>query len=96
MRALKLARLVPLFAILLVGLATSACDTTVQADYGVAYGARDLSLASPEDVGMSSERLDRLSSAMQSLVDDGELAGIPAEATGPYPCALPSLPRIPD
>ena len=37
---------------------------------------RDLSMAAPEDVGMSSERLSRLSDAMQKLVDEGRLAGI--------------------
>ncbi|HVR30939.1 MAG TPA: serine hydrolase domain-containing protein, partial [Thermoanaerobaculia bacterium] len=38
--------------------------------------ARDLAVAAPEDVGMSSERLARLSSAMQQVVDGGKVAGI--------------------
>lgn len=35
-----------------------------------------LAASKPESVGMSSERLDRLSAGMQKFVDDGELAGI--------------------
>jgi len=38
--------------------------------------ARNLARATPESVGMSSERLGRLHGAMQALVDDGRLAGI--------------------
>lgn len=38
--------------------------------------ARDLADVSPEDVGFSTARLDRLSRAMQGLVDEGKLAGI--------------------
>lgn len=37
---------------------------------------RDLPTAAPEKVGMSSERLQRLSTGMQSLVDQGKLAGV--------------------
>ncbi|MEE2776662.1 MAG: serine hydrolase domain-containing protein [Acidobacteriota bacterium] len=76
MRELKLARLAMLLAVLLVAIGASACGTSVQADYDTTVQVRDLSLAAPEDVGMSSERLDRLSSAMQQIVDRGELAGI--------------------
>ncbi len=36
----------------------------------------DLETATPEDVGMSSERLERLSELNQAYVDDGKLAGI--------------------
>jgi len=45
---------------------TSTQDTSV----------RDLSPATAESVGMSSERLGRLHAAMQDLVDEGRLAGI--------------------
>ena len=76
MRDLKLGLLLSLFTLLLVAFATSACDTTLQADYSTPQSARDLGTASPEEVGMSSERLERLSSAMAELVKEGELAGI--------------------
>src|SRR5258708_32540718 len=38
--------------------------------------ARDLPTASPESVGMSSERLDRIGTAMRRYVDDGKIAGM--------------------
>jgi CubicO group peptidase (beta-lactamase class C family) len=38
--------------------------------------ARDLEATSPEDVGISSERLRRLDDGMQAMVDDGKLAGV--------------------
>ena len=37
--------------------------------------AQGLTPAAPEDVGMSSERLERLTAALQGYVDDGRLAG---------------------
>ncbi len=37
--------------------------------------AQGLERATPEDVGLSSERLDRLSSALEQYVDEGRLAG---------------------
>lgn len=37
---------------------------------------RNLAEVAPEDVGISAERLNRLSGAMQGLVDEGKLAGI--------------------
>ncbi len=40
------------------------------------FSAPTLGVATPEAVGMSSDRLKRLTSAMQSLVDEGRLAGI--------------------
>ena len=36
----------------------------------------DLTVATPEDVGVSSERLARLDAGMQKMVDDGKLAGV--------------------
>ncbi|MCY4183286.1 MAG: serine hydrolase [Gammaproteobacteria bacterium] len=36
---------------------------------------RNLAMAAPEEVGMDSGRLDRLTTAMQGLVDEGRLAG---------------------
>ena len=38
--------------------------------------ARDLPTATPESVGMSSERLARVGAQMQRYVDDGKIAGI--------------------
>lgn len=38
-------------------------------------GAQDLQRALPEDVGMSSERLERLTQAMQAYVDNDQLSG---------------------
>lgn len=40
------------------------------------YAQMDMTTATPEDVGMSSERLDRLNEQMQGFVDRGELAGV--------------------
>ena len=37
---------------------------------------RDLAVAAPESVGVSTERLKRLDAGMKGLVDDGKLAGI--------------------
>lgn len=37
--------------------------------------AQELETAAPEDVGLSSERLDRLTAVLQSYVDDGRVAG---------------------
>ena len=41
-----------------------------------AESAADLAMAAPEDAGMDSGRLSRLTDAMQGLVDDGRLAGV--------------------
>jgi CubicO group peptidase (beta-lactamase class C family) len=41
-----------------------------------ARGGRDLAAASPESVGISSERLRRLDAAMKKLVDDKQVAGL--------------------
>lgn len=50
-----------------------ACSgsTTISLD----IGARDLLNGSPESVGLDSDRLDRVTAAMQGFVDDGLLAG---------------------
>ncbi|MDX1382899.1 MAG: serine hydrolase domain-containing protein [Thermoanaerobaculia bacterium] len=37
--------------------------------------SRDLAMAAPADVGMSAEGLDKISEAMQTIIDDGELVG---------------------
>jgi len=54
--------------LLVTGLLLSSCVAPVE--------QRNLGLASPEDVGMSSERLDRLSQAMQHEIDEGNVPGI--------------------
>ncbi len=41
-----------------------------------ADSARDLAMVDPASVGMSQEGLDKLTAAMQQMVDDGELEGI--------------------
>lgn len=75
MRSLKTLWLLPLVAVLFVGLTATACDTSATADIAP-QGPRDLSIVSPESVGMSSERLERLNAGMQKIIDDGRLAGI--------------------
>ena len=40
-----------------------------------AHSAEDLPTAAPEAVGLSETRLNRLTEAMQTYVDDGALAG---------------------
>ncbi len=73
--AAALPRLVTaLLAVALLTVGLVACEQT-RADVPVP-ASRDLARAAPEDVGMSSDRLERLDDAMQGLVDDGLLAGI--------------------
>jgi CubicO group peptidase (beta-lactamase class C family) len=64
-----------LIAILTIGLLGIACENASQDGIAPAY-SRDLAAAAPEDVGMSAERLTRLSRAMQGIVDQSRLAGI--------------------
>jgi len=76
MKAHRIAQSFSLLATLaLVFLGTAACDVTSGADVA-ARATRDLQVETPEAVGMSSDRLARLSEAMQGIVDDGKLAGI--------------------
>lgn len=51
-----------------------ACTTTINGNISISTGSA-LAMVSPEAVGMDSERLNRLTAAMQSLVDEGLLAG---------------------
>lgn len=60
---MRVRRIQPLFAALLV-----ACLTQAAVAQGIAR-------ATPEQVGMSSERLERLTDALRQYVDDGRLAG---------------------
>ena len=41
----------------------------------VAEGVRDLAMATPESVGISSDRLKRLDASMKKMVDGGRIAG---------------------
>ena len=75
MRRLNQVKLLSLVLMLALSLTTTACDVQSRADIP-APQPRNLSPASPEDAGMSTERLGRLSAAMQNIVDEGELAGI--------------------
>ena len=51
-----------------------ACTTSVSVDMPISMGS-DLAIVSPEAVGMDSERLNRVTAAMENLVDEGLLAG---------------------
>jgi len=52
-----------------------ACSLVLALVVGVA-GAADLSAARPESVGMSSQRLARLTAEMKALSDNGQLSGV--------------------
>ncbi|MCY3641845.1 MAG: serine hydrolase, partial [Gammaproteobacteria bacterium] len=66
-----------ILAAVLVSLALTACTpASPPASSPAPAVVADLSRATPETAGLSSERLERLSAAMQGLVDDGRLAGI--------------------
>ncbi|MBT8395590.1 MAG: beta-lactamase family protein [Gemmatimonadetes bacterium] len=63
----------PVFALALsLVLVGTGCEPSSTASVSL----RNLAPATPEDVGMSSERLTLLHDAMQGLVDEGRLAGI--------------------
>ncbi len=64
----------PFFALVAVGLWLGATGCTIPDS--AAFSAPALTVALPEDVGLSSERLERLDGAMQGLIDDERLAGI--------------------
>ncbi|MDX1579694.1 MAG: serine hydrolase domain-containing protein, partial [Gemmatimonadota bacterium] len=42
----------------------------------VAFASPGMAVTTPEEVGLSSDRLERLSGAMQALIDEGRLAGM--------------------
>jgi CubicO group peptidase (beta-lactamase class C family) len=68
--------LVPCPALILsLALASVACEAP-SSTAGSGSSSRNLTLTTPETVGMSSERLGRLHDAMEALVDEGRLAGI--------------------
>jgi CubicO group peptidase (beta-lactamase class C family) len=70
------ARRLFLALLLLASIAPALPAAEAQADVPAVSAPRDLAMAKPEDAGMSSERLKRLSAAMQKVIDDKQLAGI--------------------
>ena len=60
---------------LTLGILSTGCEA-LPSTSNPDVSSRNLAPATPESVGMSAERLTRLHSAMQALVDDGRLAGI--------------------
>ena len=68
----------PLLATLaLSGFLLAACDVNVVTEEAVTEeSSADLLMAAPEEAGMDSARLERLTEGMQGLVDDGRLAGV--------------------
>jgi CubicO group peptidase (beta-lactamase class C family) len=66
----RLAAITALVAFSLTALAVAPRPVVTAAE-----AVRDLAVATPESVGMSSERLKRLDAAMKKLVDSGKLAG---------------------
>jgi CubicO group peptidase (beta-lactamase class C family) len=64
-----------LIAVMSICLLGISCDTASREDFAPVL-SRNLAAATPEEVGMSTERLSRLSRAMQELVDQGRLPGI--------------------
>ena len=80
---MKLKMYMAALPLILVGLlAACAPPAEVQVTVDAAAPApmpmpvRNLAMAAPEEVGMDSARLDRLTGAMQGLVDEGRLAGV--------------------
>jgi CubicO group peptidase (beta-lactamase class C family) len=64
--------LIVVLSICLLGI---TCDTASKDNFAPVH-SRNLASVTPEEVGMSSERLSRVSRAMQELIDEGRLAGI--------------------
>ncbi|MFV1988440.1 MAG: serine hydrolase domain-containing protein [Gemmatimonadota bacterium] len=70
------AALRPVLGLAAVALWLGAVACTVPDSSSATFGAPAFAAALPEDVGISSERLERLDGAMQNLVDEERLAGI--------------------
>ena len=66
----------PWFALLAVALLSAACTTAAGALADDVDSARDLAVAAPESVGVSSTRIERLEAGMRQFVEDGRLAGV--------------------
>ena len=65
----------PLVLILSLAGLLAACNPSLESG-AVVENVPDLSMATPEEAGMDSGRLARLTDAMQGLVDEGRLAGV--------------------
>lgn len=64
------------FGLLVIATVLASCTSTPSGTVEFSFGLdTDLVRSSPESAGMDSERLDRLTAAMQGLVDEGLLAG---------------------
>ena len=77
MSALRSPRVVTLaaaLAVLVLGVVTFT-NQPLQAERGL-VAAADLPTVDPAEVGLSAERLARIDTGMQALVDDGKLAGV--------------------
>jgi CubicO group peptidase (beta-lactamase class C family) len=74
--ARRLFWLLMLVLVLFGSAAPALTAAEAQADVPAASAGRDLATAKPEVAGMSTERLKRLSAAMQKVIDDKQLAGI--------------------
>ena len=64
------------FALLTVALMSAACTTAAGARADDVENLRDLAVAAPESVGLSSTRVERLEAGMRQFVEDGRLAGV--------------------
>ena len=64
------------FALLTVALMSAACTTAAGARADDVESPRDLAVAAPESVGLSSTRVERLEAGMRQFVEDGRLAGV--------------------
>ena len=62
--------------LLLASLAACSTATTYSGEDDVTGADTALQMATPEEVGIDSKRLDRVTQAMQNLVDEGRLAGV--------------------
>ncbi len=73
----RLSDLAPLLVLLLgLGVATTGCVADSSRADASSRPERNLAVSAAETQGFSSARLERLSEAMQQLIDDGRLAGI--------------------
>ncbi|MEH6910458.1 MAG: serine hydrolase domain-containing protein [Oceanicoccus sp.] len=75
MRMFTLSRLGSVVSASIIVLLLAACTATSPVLAPV-ENPDSLSSVAPENVGLSSERLERLSSSMQALIDSGQLAGM--------------------
>jgi len=68
--------IVALFLVLLVACNPATTGSGSNQASSASGSTADLQMAAPEEAGMDSARLDRVTQTMQSYVDDGLLAGV--------------------